>query len=168
MRGREYKPLRRCITRAFFEPRSQNKFEPPIEHSAAQPQPNGRNAEDAEIAEINRRCCILESTLCALCALCVSKETAQPAQGSIVSKTDQTQDKTGRRTSVTGCCSEAAVAIQPLASAAANPSFETLEELIDDCLLIAKDLDQEGLDLVIRLLRKARNQVVWKARPNVL
>jgi hypothetical protein len=37
-----------------------------------------------------------------------------------------------------------------------------LEEHIDDCLTVAKLLDREGLGHVIRLLRQARNEVVWK------
>jgi hypothetical protein len=40
--------------------------------------------------------------------------------------------------------------------------LETLEEQIDDCLRLAKQLDREGLQDVIRQLRKARNMVVWK------
>jgi hypothetical protein len=40
--------------------------------------------------------------------------------------------------------------------------MEGLEEYIDECLTIAKNLDREGLDHVIRLLRTARNEVVWK------
>jgi hypothetical protein len=43
-----------------------------------------------------------------------------------------------------------------------KPSLETLEEYIDDGMALAKSLDREGLDEVIRLLRRARNQVVWK------
>src|SRR2546421_11438298 len=41
-------------------------------------------------------------------------------------------------------------------------TLENLEELIDECLVAAKGLDREGLDSVIRLLRHARNAVVWK------
>ena len=41
-------------------------------------------------------------------------------------------------------------------------TLENLEELIDECLVAAKGLDREGLDSVIRLLRHARNTVVWK------
>jgi hypothetical protein len=41
--------------------------------------------------------------------------------------------------------------------------LEGLEERIDDCLSHAKHLDREGLGEVIRLLRRARNEVVWKA-----
>jgi hypothetical protein len=40
--------------------------------------------------------------------------------------------------------------------------LEHLEEQIDECLTAAKLLDREGLDHVIRLLRQARNEVVWK------
>jgi hypothetical protein len=40
--------------------------------------------------------------------------------------------------------------------------LEQLEEQIDDCLTAARTLDREGLDQVIRLLRHARNQIVWK------
>jgi hypothetical protein len=40
--------------------------------------------------------------------------------------------------------------------------FEVLEEMIDDCLTQAKNLDRDALDDVISLLRRARNAVVWK------
>jgi hypothetical protein len=40
--------------------------------------------------------------------------------------------------------------------------LETLEEQIDNVLTVAKHLDREGLDEVIRMLRKARNTVVCK------
>jgi hypothetical protein len=41
-------------------------------------------------------------------------------------------------------------------------ALETLEEQIDECLTLAKNLDREGLSSVINLLRRARNEVVWK------
>jgi hypothetical protein len=41
-------------------------------------------------------------------------------------------------------------------------SLEALEIQIDDCLSLARALDPQGLENVIRLLRKARNEVVWK------
>jgi hypothetical protein len=41
-------------------------------------------------------------------------------------------------------------------------ALEELEEHIDDCLTVAKMMDRDGLDHVIRLLRQARNEVVWK------
>jgi hypothetical protein len=37
-----------------------------------------------------------------------------------------------------------------------------LEEQIDECLTLARGLDREGLASVIVLLRRARNEVVWK------
>ena len=40
--------------------------------------------------------------------------------------------------------------------------LEALEEMVDDALSLAKGLDREGLQDVIALLRRARNQVVWK------
>ena len=55
-----------------------------------------------------------------------------------------------------------------LIAARATPGFATtrslagLEEYIDECLTLAKNLDRVGLDHVIRLLRNARNHVVWK------
>jgi hypothetical protein len=42
-------------------------------------------------------------------------------------------------------------------------SLEQLEGLIDECLWTARGLDPEGLASVIALLRRARNEVVWKA-----
>jgi len=43
-----------------------------------------------------------------------------------------------------------------------HPSLENLEELIDECLVAAISYDRTGLESVIRHLRTARNQVVWK------
>ncbi len=40
--------------------------------------------------------------------------------------------------------------------------LDALEEQIDECLTLAKNLDREGLINVISLLRRARNEVVWK------
>jgi hypothetical protein len=40
--------------------------------------------------------------------------------------------------------------------------LEALECQIDECLSVARNMDREGLDDVISLLRKARNAVVWK------
>ncbi len=40
--------------------------------------------------------------------------------------------------------------------------LEILEEQIDECLIAARTLDREGLESVIHLLRRARNEVVWK------
>jgi len=43
-----------------------------------------------------------------------------------------------------------------------NKDFEQLEEQIDDCMTLAKNLDRDVLNSVIHLLRRARNEVVWK------
>jgi len=40
--------------------------------------------------------------------------------------------------------------------------LDTLEEQIDECLTLARSLDREGLANIIVLLRRARNEVVWK------
>jgi hypothetical protein len=40
--------------------------------------------------------------------------------------------------------------------------LEALEQQIDDCLQAARRLNEDVLESVIRLLRKARNEVVWK------
>jgi hypothetical protein len=40
--------------------------------------------------------------------------------------------------------------------------LEGLEELIDECLTLAKNLDRKALEGVISKLRAARNEVVWK------
>ncbi|MBI3408356.1 MAG: hypothetical protein HY040_08365 [Planctomycetes bacterium] len=41
--------------------------------------------------------------------------------------------------------------------------LELLEVQIDDCLSMARSFDSDGLVEVIRALRHARNQVVWKS-----
>jgi hypothetical protein len=56
--------------------------------------------------------------------------------------------------SVASAAPKAAVKIAP-------KNLETLEEQIDDCLTLAKRTDKEGLADVVRLLRSARNSVVW-------
>ena len=40
--------------------------------------------------------------------------------------------------------------------------LEALEELIDECLTMAKNIDRSGLEHIIGKLRTARNEVVWK------
>jgi hypothetical protein len=47
-------------------------------------------------------------------------------------------------------------------AATRSRGLEGLEENIDHCLDQAKMLDREGLDSIIKLLRRARNEVVWK------
>ena len=45
---------------------------------------------------------------------------------------------------------------------AASSRLEVLEEQIDDCLILARNTDREGLESIIKLLRRARNEVVRK------
>jgi hypothetical protein len=52
--------------------------------------------------------------------------------------------------------------IQMIEAPAEENPLELLEEQIDECLSIAKQLDREGLESVIQHLRRARNEVVWK------
>jgi hypothetical protein len=49
-----------------------------------------------------------------------------------------------------------------MASTRSGHRLEKLEEMIDDCLSVAKNLDREALEQIIGLLRRARNEVVWK------
>jgi hypothetical protein len=50
-----------------------------------------------------------------------------------------------------------------LVAARGKSSLDTLEEKIDDVLSVARTMDPEGLAHVIKLLRHARNTVVWQA-----
>ena len=45
---------------------------------------------------------------------------------------------------------------------AAPSALERLEERIDDCLVMARGIDAQGLRDVVAYLRRARNAVVWK------
>jgi hypothetical protein len=57
-----------------------------------------------------------------------------------------------------------APAVLPLAVAHSTvKSLGRLEEEIDDCLMLARGMDRDGLAEVIDLLRNARNQVVRQA-----
>ena len=49
-----------------------------------------------------------------------------------------------------------------LSKRTADNKLENLEMLIDECLTMAKNLDRARLDNVIKVLRRARNEVVWK------
>jgi hypothetical protein len=57
---------------------------------------------------------------------------------------------------------ERATGVKPAPRTKVANALEQLEEHIDECLTAAKLLDREGLAHVIRLLRQARNEVVWK------
>lgn len=52
--------------------------------------------------------------------------------------------------------------VVPAFSTPNNEGYSQLEEQIDECLTLAKNLHREDLSQVITLLRHARNQVVWK------
>jgi hypothetical protein len=47
-------------------------------------------------------------------------------------------------------------------SAVPRRGLASLEENIDNCLDQARSLDRDGLESIIKLLRRARNEVVWK------
>ncbi|GEM_PF-3665997 len=64
--------------------------------------------------------------------------------------------KQGRKTAGRKMISVKAVA------AVSGTKLEALEELIDDCMTLAKNIDRDGLENVISKLRSARNEVVWK------
>jgi hypothetical protein len=70
--------------------------------------------------------------------------------------------KLGRPKKVEQAAGVEAVSTQPTPIRIPPKGLEALEEQIDDCLTFAKKLDRDGLDEVIRLLRKGRNAVVWK------
>jgi hypothetical protein len=62
---------------------------------------------------------------------------------------------------------ELAATVAPAVEATNMPNaalrgLETLEEQIDDCMSLARQLDREGLANVVQILRKARNAVVWQ------
>jgi hypothetical protein len=46
--------------------------------------------------------------------------------------------------------------------ATGTTKLDELELQIDECLILAKHVDRQGLETVIHHLRLARNQVVWK------
>jgi hypothetical protein len=69
--------------------------------------------------------------------------------------------KRGPRAAAAGEAAAPAVAQRP-ARRAPVKGLEQLEEHIDECLALAKNVDREGLGDVILLLRRARNGVVVK------
>jgi hypothetical protein len=54
-------------------------------------------------------------------------------------------------------------ALAAVGSRTGRGGLDQLEEMIDDTMSMARALDREGLGDVIRLLRSARNEVVWKS-----
>jgi hypothetical protein len=63
---------------------------------------------------------------------------------------------------VAGAQPALAPAGRPVGHGRRGRSPQGLEEQIDDCLNSARALDREGLANVISLLRRARNELVWK------
>jgi hypothetical protein len=56
----------------------------------------------------------------------------------------------------------AAPAVERRAPTTFHSRLENLEELIDESLTLAKNIDREALKDIIKLLHRARNEVVWK------
>ena len=52
---------------------------------------------------------------------------------------------------------------QPAPTRARPRDLQQLEERIDGCMMLVREIDAEGLEEVFQLLRQARNRVVWKA-----
>ena len=57
---------------------------------------------------------------------------------------------------------EPAAAPPPVPVRVASPKLDLLEERIDGCLTLAREIDPDGLEEVIAFLRRARNGVVRK------
>lgn len=57
---------------------------------------------------------------------------------------------------------QAATAVVTSVTRRPSGHLERLEEHIDEALTQARNLDRAGLEQVIQLLRRARNEVVWK------
>jgi hypothetical protein len=68
----------------------------------------------------------------------------------------------GRRPKEEQAAGATAVVVVARPRKAAARGLEVLEEMIDECMSLAKNLDSEGLAQVLAALRRARNQVVWK------
>lgn len=66
------------------------------------------------------------------------------------------------RTAVAAAAGPQAVTQEAPSRAPRKGGLPQLEELIDECLTLARNLDREGLEKIISLLRQARNEVVWK------
>lgn len=82
-------------------------------------------------------------------------------------KTILRKNKKGKRRAAEGA-EKPASAIDngsPRPARSGRPSsalLEALEQLIDDCLILANKVEADSLQEVVRHLRKARREVVWK------
>ena len=56
----------------------------------------------------------------------------------------------------------ARAAVNSVAKSQGSSELAVLEAQIDDCLVLARRLDPDGLQSVIQKLRSARNEVAWK------
>ncbi|HEV3262861.1 MAG TPA: hypothetical protein VG013_38860 [Gemmataceae bacterium] len=70
--------------------------------------------------------------------------------------------KRRRKRAATKRAAEPPEALAAAPSRPASRGLNLLEEQVDECLTSARNLDREGLANVIGLLRRARNEVVWK------
>jgi hypothetical protein len=73
--------------------------------------------------------------------------------------------KAGQQTQETGTEQAPSTAIAPAQRRGApkgSQALERLEEAIDDCLDLARELGREEFEGVVTLLRRARREVVWK------
>ena len=74
----------------------------------------------------------------------------------------KSRKKPGRKPAQPTAATPTFTAVALNASPVFDKRLEQLEEGIDDCLTLAKNLDRDSLGSVIVLLRRARNEVVWK------
>jgi hypothetical protein len=91
------------------------------------------------------------------------KKVPDSVKSSLSNITSVLRSKKRKRRKAKAAAAE--IAAGPAVVAVKTPKasvLESLEEKIDDCLTAARNLDKDGLEDVIRLLRKARNAVVWK------
>jgi len=79
---------------------------------------------------------------------------------SVLRKKLRMRKKPGRKPKAEAPAAEVVVVAVPEVSV--PNALEMLEESIDNCLTVARNLAPEELENVIKLLRRARNEVVWK------
>jgi hypothetical protein len=70
--------------------------------------------------------------------------------------------KRRRKRAATKQAEEQPEAVQAAPIRPKSKGLDLLEEQVDECLTLARNLDREGLASVIGLLRRARNEIVWK------
>jgi hypothetical protein len=91
------------------------------------------------------------------------QEVPEPVKQNLANVKSVLRKKLREKSGGAGRASQPAAAASPAeAPRQGVRRLESLEEQIDECLVLAKELDREGLASVIALLRRARNEVVWK------